>query len=206
MRTTIARHGAIAPMAFTLLAAFAVGWLLARSVTAPLAAHSPAEATVEIAAPASGAPTTFALGDPARPGRPASGFSTWELHVEHLDRAELVDPDSLAAWQIRVRLAGAKAVGLEGGSSPRFREPPHYDPAALVDGALVLAAFSTEPMARHPVDDRESTVHVATLHLQLEASTDAIVGPTAELLVEAAAGRDGTPLNIRATLLRSTDR
>src|SRR5262249_39121012 len=57
-----------------------------------------------------------------------------------------VDPAGapLAAYQLEIVVDGnAMIVGVEGGEHPAFARPPHYDPAALAGGRIILAAFDT---------------------------------------------------------------
>jgi len=54
----------------------------------------------------------------------------------------------LAAYQLEVRpvtTAGitARIVGIEGGDTAPFIDPPYYDPAALAGDRVILAAYST---------------------------------------------------------------
>lgn len=58
----------------------------------------------------------------------------------------LVVEDQLAAYQIELTIRGGEAqiVGVEGGEVQGFRDAPYYDPAALTQGRIVLAAFSTK--------------------------------------------------------------
>jgi len=70
----------------------------------------------------------------------------------------------LAAWQFE--LAGAATiVGVEGGEAP-FREAPHYDPAALQGGRIVVAAFTLDP---NPPGGR---VRIARLHMEERGVVD----------------------------------
>ncbi|HEY5911619.1 MAG TPA: hypothetical protein VJA21_13550 [Verrucomicrobiae bacterium] len=69
----------------------------------------------------------------------------------------------LAAYQLEfaVTNGAAKVVGIEGGDHPAFRDPPFYDPKAMQQERVVVAAFSTEPAARLP----NGRTRVATIHL-----------------------------------------
>ena len=82
------------------------------------AAAAPAEASPDSAAPLT--------------------FGTYDVVVETGSRP-------LAAYQVEITVAAgdAKLVGIEGGEHPEFTEPPFYDPAALREERVVLAAFST---------------------------------------------------------------
>jgi hypothetical protein len=70
---------------------------------------------------------------------------------------------SLAAYQFELKATAGqvKIVGVEGGSPEAFKEAPYYDPAALQDNRIIIAAFSTAgnlPKGR---------TRVATIHLQI---------------------------------------
>jgi hypothetical protein len=51
----------------------------------------------------------------------------------------------LAAYQfeLRVTAGDVKLVGVEGGEHAAFRAPPYYDPKALAQQRIVVAAFNT---------------------------------------------------------------
>jgi hypothetical protein len=86
----------------------------------------------------------------------------------------------LAAYQIElvVESNDAQIVGVEGGEHPAFKNPPYYDPKALMGGRIVLAAFSTAkdlPKGRNQmlsVHVRESSEH-PVYRLKLIAAADA---------------------------------
>jgi len=52
---------------------------------------------------------------------------------------------SLGAYQFELKAASGrvKIVGVEGGQHPAFAEAPYYDPAALANDRIIVAAFST---------------------------------------------------------------
>ena len=53
---------------------------------------------------------------------------------------------ALAAYQIEFSVTNilTKIVGIEGGQHPAFREPPFYDPKAMQQERVIIAAFSTD--------------------------------------------------------------
>ncbi len=77
---------------------------------------------------------------------------------------------SLAAYQFELKAAagkpapakaGVKIVGVEGGQHKAFKEAPYYDPAALANDRIIIAAFNTGselPRGR---------TRIATIHLQI---------------------------------------
>jgi hypothetical protein len=109
------------------------------------------------------------------------------LHV-YLDSGS----NSLAAFQFELKvtagqhrkasLTGVKIVGVEGGSHEAFsKTPPYYDPAALANDRIVIAAFSTQR------DLPKGKTRIATLHLQILGDAE----PEYELKLTVAADADG---------------
>lgn len=96
----------------------------------------------------------------------------------------------LAAFQFELKaVAGQiKIVGVEGGEHPVFKKPPYYDPAALANDRIIIAAFSTS----HDLPTGLS--RIATIHLQIIGDTQ----PEYELDLIVAANADGE--NIPAEL------
>ena len=117
-------------------------------------------------------------------GRP--GFRAIDIYL---------DPQGapLAAYQFE--FAGtngvAKIVGIEGGETAAFHEPPFYDPKAMQQDCVIIAAFSTNPPAELP----SGKTRVATIHLQT-SGTDA---PGFVLKLETAADANGQKLQATAS-------
>ena len=70
---------------------------------------------------------------------------------------------TLAAYQFELKAAAGqvKIVGVEGGQHAAFKEAPYYDPAALANDRIIIAAFNTGselPTGR---------TRIATIHLQI---------------------------------------
>ena len=93
----------------------------------------------------------------------------------------------LAAWQIELTIDDATIVGVEGGEPEAWREPPHYDPEALMGGRIILAAFTTgeAPAGR---------VRVARLHV--EASGDAAERAVIAAVVAATTDGERIPIEV----------
>ena len=70
-------------------------------------------------------------------------------------------PEPLAAFQIEFRTGGERIVGIEGGQHAAFKEPAHYDPKAMQQNRVILAAFNTATATQLP----KGKTRVATLHL-----------------------------------------
>jgi hypothetical protein len=100
--------------------------------------------------------------------------------------------EKLAAYQLEfVDPTGASAiVGIEGGENPAFREPPYYDPAAMMNHRVILAAFSTG------TDLPVGRTRVARLHLRVASATN----PPFQLKVAVSATSDGRNIPVDATL------
>jgi hypothetical protein len=84
-------------------------------------------------------------------------FRAFDVFIDSKDKA-------LAAYQMEVSFSGANAkiVGIEGGKHKAFEEPPVYDPKAIQNERIIIAAFSTNPAATLP----KGRTRIATLHVQ----------------------------------------
>ncbi|MBE0537829.1 MAG: hypothetical protein IH624_19385 [Phycisphaerae bacterium] len=98
----------------------------------------------------------------------------------------------LAAWQFELNATSdVKIVGVENGEHEAFAEPAYYDPAALMNNRIIIAAFSTAdalPTGR---------TRVATIHLQITGDAD----PDYELILTVAGARDGSEIPATITSL-----
>ncbi len=108
---------------------------------------------------------------------PQPGVRFAPLHI-YIDSGN----KSLAAYQFELKaVAGQiKIVGVEGGGHEAFKEAPYYDPAALQNNRIIIAAFSTAgnlPKGR---------TRVATIHLQIIGQVE----PQYELKLIVAADAD----------------
>ena len=85
---------------------------------------------------------------------------------------------SLAAYQFELKAAAGqiKIVGVEGGSHEAFKEAPYYDPAALANDRIIIAAFSTGS------DLPKGRTRIATIHLQITGDAE----PKYELILTVA--------------------
>jgi hypothetical protein len=98
---------------------------------------------------------------------------------------------SLAAYQFELKatVGQIKIVGVEGGQPEAFKEAPYYDPAALQNDRIIIAAFSTAgnlPRGR---------TRVATLHLQIIGEIE----PQYELKLIVAADADAKEIPAEIT-------
>jgi len=90
---------------------------------------------------------------------------------------------ALAAYQFELRatIGEVKIVGVEGGEHPAFQEAPYYDPAALAQDRIIIAAFNTGR------DLPTGRTRIARVHLQITGAAE----PDYELNLTVAADADG---------------
>jgi hypothetical protein len=100
----------------------------------------------------------------------------------------------LAAYQLEFSVAGgaAKIVGIEGGELPAFAEPPYYDPKAMQNDKVIIAAFSLAPASQLP----KGKTRVATIHLR----TASAVKLQYEFKLQVAANSDGNRIPAEITV------
>ncbi len=79
------------------------------------------------------------------------------------------------------RTGQIKIVGVEGGEHPAFQEAPYYDPAALMNDRIIIAAFNTGSDLPH------GRTRIATIHLQILGDAE----PQYELKLIVAADKEG---------------
>jgi hypothetical protein len=98
----------------------------------------------------------------------------------------------LAAYQLSFSCAtsDAKIVGIEGGEHSAFAEPPYYDPKAMQDNHVVVAAFNTAGPGQLP----RGRTRIATIHVQTSGSAV----KQYELKVDAAVTPAGESIAVRA--------
>ena len=91
----------------------------------------------------------------------------------------------LAAYQfeLAVEIGEATLAGVEGGEPPAFASPPYYDPAALHQQRVIIAAFQTRG------DLPRGRTRVARLHMRVVGEE-----PQYAVKLHVAAGADGKPV------------
>ena len=89
----------------------------------------------------------------------------------------------LAAFQFELKatVGRVEIVGIEGGEHNAFNQPPYYDPAALANDRIIIAAFNTGD------DLPTGRTRIATVHLQIIGDVE----PDYELDLTVAADADG---------------
>ena len=104
----------------------------------------------------------------------------------------------LAAYQFELKATAGtiKIVGVEGGEHAAFGEAPYYDPAALAQDRIIIAAFNTGS------DLPTGRTRIATIHLQITGDTE----PEYELELTIAADAEGQELPAELTLQRGEDK
>jgi hypothetical protein len=80
-----------------------------------------------------------------------------------------------------------RIIGIEGGEHEAFKEPPYYDPKAMQQERVILAAFNTGK--NHPT----GKTRVATIHVQVLRPTNYRVK------LDTAADSEGTPISVQMT-------
>ena len=92
----------------------------------------------------------------------------------------------LAAYQFELKTTAGqvKIVGVEGGQHKAFKEAPYYDPAALANDHIIIAAFNTGS------ELPKGRTRIATIHLQIIGDTE----PDYEPKLTVAAGADANEI------------
>ena len=98
---------------------------------------------------------------------------------------------SLAAYQFELEATTGQIeiVGVEGGEHKAFSEPPYYDPAALAQDRIIIAAFNTGQ------DLPTGRTRIATIHLQITGDAE----PQYELKLTVAGDADGNEIPAEIT-------
>ncbi|MHC4355535.1 MAG: hypothetical protein ACYS0H_22775 [Planctomycetota bacterium] len=109
---------------------------------------------------------------------PEPGVRFAPLHI-YLDSGSR----SLAAFQFELKATAGQIeiVGVEGGEHKAFSEAPYYDPAALAQDRIIIAAFNTGR------DLPTGRTRIATIHLQITGTVE----PQYELNLTVAGDADG---------------
>jgi hypothetical protein len=99
----------------------------------------------------------------------------------------------LAAYQLEFSgpAKDVRITGIEGGEHEAFNTPPFYDPKAIQQERVILAAFNSAPTAKLPT----GKTRVATIHLQFTGSQP----PDFALKLHTAADSEGKSITTKAT-------
>jgi len=115
---------------------------------------------------------------------PGVRFAPLHIYLDSGDR-------SLAAFQFELRATTGQIeiVGVEAGEHKAFSEAPYYDPAALAQDRIIIAAFNTGQ------DLPKGLTRIATIHLQITGDVE----PQYELNLTVAGDADGEEIAAEAT-------
>lgn len=115
-----------------------------------------------------------------------SRFSAVDIYVDSKNAP-------LAAYQIEFSATNGivKIVGIEGGDSAAFRDPPYYDTKAIQHDRVIIAAFNTSSADKLP----SGKTRIATIHLQIVGDQP----PQFQLKLQVAANSDGNRISADAT-------
>lgn len=130
-------------------------------------------------------PAALCAQQPAREEGP-SRFSAVDIYIDSKSAP-------LAAYQIEFSATNgvAKIVGIEGGDSGAFHEPPFYDAKAIQHERVIIAAFNTAAADKLPA----GKTRIATIHLQIIGDES----PQYELKLQVAANPDGNRISADAS-------
>lgn len=130
-------------------------------------------------------PAALCAQQPAREEGP-SRFSAVDIYVDSKSAP-------LAAYQIEFSATNgvAKIVGIEGGDSGAFHEPPFYDAKAIQHERVIIAAFNTLAADKLP----SGKTRIATIHLQITGDQTLRF----QLTLQAAANPDGNRISADAS-------
>jgi hypothetical protein len=99
---------------------------------------------------------------------------------------------SLAVYQFELKAPAGqiKIVGVEGGQHKALEEAPYYDPAALANDRIIIAAFNTGS------ELPKGRTRIATIHLQIIGNAE----PDYELKLIVAADADANEIPAKISL------
>jgi hypothetical protein len=111
---------------------------------------------------------------------PTIRFTYLDVYIDSKDQP-------LAAYQFELAAerGDVKIVGIEGGEHAAFKAPPYYDPAAMSQDHVILAAFNTGK------DLPTGKTRVARVHVQVAGEAK----PEYVIKLEVAASSEGQPIS-----------
>lgn len=100
----------------------------------------------------------------------------------------------LAVYQLEFTATkgDVKIAGIEGSSHEAFREPPHFDPQAMQQNRVIIAAFNTAAADKLP----RGLIRIATIHLQVTGDIE----PVFEVKPSVIATIDGKQIEAAVTV------
>lgn len=113
-------------------------------------------------------------------------FTTFDIFVDSGNAP-------LAAYQLEFSgpTDQVRITGIEGGEHEAYKIPPFYDPKAMQQERVILAAFNARPEAKLP----SGKTRVATIHLQYVGSAK----PECSLKFHTAADPNGKAIRVKTT-------
>ena len=133
---------------------------------------------------------------PAPAQKPQANDVNIEESVKFMPLDIFIDSgnNELAAYQFELKTVAGKVkiVGVEGGDSDAFKEPGYYDPAALANNRIIIAAFNTGD------DLPSSKTRVARIHLQVIGETE----PAFEISLAVAADKNENQIQAEISFLK----
>jgi len=126
----------------------------------------------------------------AQPPEPRVRFRAVDVYVD-------AGEQPLAAYQFELaaETGNVKIVGIEGGDHAAFHEPPYYDPKAIQNDRVVLAAFTTGR------DVPRGRTRVARVHVMITGEAE----PEYAARLEAAASPEGQRIAATATIAKGEE-
>ena len=123
----------------------------------------------------------------------AAQLSAQQLHFAAFDIFVESKNVPLAAYQLEFSGPAdhVRITGIEGGQHEAFKTPPFYDPKAIQQERVILAAFNEAPATKLPT----GKTRVATIHLQFTGPQR----PDFSLKLHTAADSEGKSISTKAT-------
>ena len=123
----------------------------------------------------------------------ALSLGAQQVHFTAVDIYVDSQNNPLAAYQLEFSGRGTQVriAGIEGGEHDAFKAPPFYDPKAIQQERVILAAFNTASASKLPI----GKTRVATVHLQFAGPQP----PTFFLKLHTASDSEGNTISIRTT-------
>jgi len=123
----------------------------------------------------------------------ALGLGAQQVHFTAVDIFVDSPNAPLAAYQLEFVAHGnqVRIAGIEGGEHDAFKTPPFYDPKAMQQERVILAALNAAQPGKLPT----GKTRVATVHLQFAGPQP----PTFSLKLQTAADSEGTIISVQTT-------
>jgi hypothetical protein len=115
----------------------------------------------------------------SKPARPRVRFAPVHVYLDPGGK-----PVAAYQFELKATTGQIKIVGVEGGAHPAFKDAPYYDPAALMNDRIIVAAFNTG------ADLPKTRTRIATIHLEILGDAE----PQYQLELITAADADGRQL------------